>query len=187
MKKRLLLTGYGAFHTHNENPTEALCTEMKGQRVEGWDIETVVLPVIFSQIPDVLADMDLQQYDVVLFTGLAASRDEVTPEKVALNWLYSPDRADNSGQKVNEGRPLIPELPLAQMATFPVEELTDFLNDEGIKSKLSFSAGTYVCNSTFFHGLCYSLGKNQCAFIHVPSDVNVKGFAAALGRFLVRL
>lgn len=186
-KKRLLLTGYGAFHTHNDNPSEKLCEHMKGQEIEGWEIETKILPVVFSQIPDVLADMDLQSYDVVLFTGLAASRDEVTPEKIALNWLYSPDRADNSGKTVDVGEPLIPELPLAQMATFPVEELTDFLNVEGLKAKLSFSAGSYVCNSTFFHGLCYSLGKNQCAFIHMPQDVDVKKLASALSSFLVGL
>ena len=186
-KKRILLTGYGAFHTHNENPSQALCEQMASQKIEGWEIETKILPVVFAQIPDVLADLDLQSYDVVIFTGLAASREEVTPEKVALNWLYSPDRADNSGEKVLEGKPLIPELPLAQMATFPVEELTDFLNEQGIESKLSFSAGTYVCNSTFFHGLCYSLGKNKCCFIHLPQDVNVDQLAEALSCFLVRL
>ena len=186
-KKRLLITGYGAFHTHSDNPSEALCQVMAEQEVEGWEISTQILPIVFAQIPDVLADLDLQSFDVVLFTGLAASREEVTPEKVALNWLWSPDRADNSGEKVLEGRPLVPELSLAQMASFPVEELTDFLNDEGIESKLSFSAGTYVCNSTFFHGLCYSLGKNQCTFIHLPESVDVKKLADALSRFLIRL
>lgn len=186
-KKTVLLTGYGAFHTHSDNPSERLCDEFGALKIEGWDITTKVLPVVFSDIPDVLADLELGTYDIVLFTGLAASREKVTPEKIALNWLYSPDRADNSGKKVEEGEPLIPELPLAQMATFPVEDFTNFLNEEGIESKVSFSAGTYICNQTFFYGLSYSLGQNQCAFIHLPMNVDVKKFAETLGRFLTRL
>lgn len=186
-KKRLLLTGYGAFHTHKENPSEKLCLAMGQLKMEGLEIVTEVLPVVFSQIPDVLAEMDLQSFDYVLFTGLAASREEITPEKVALNWLYSPERADNAGEVIREGRPLVPELPMAQMASFPVEALTDFLKEEGFLAKLSFSAGTYVCNSTFFHGLCYSLGQNQCAFMHIPKDVDVEKLAASLGRFIATL
>ncbi len=186
-KKRILLTGYGAFHTHDENPSEKLCEAFSGLEVEGWEVETKVLPVIFSQIPDLLADLELGSYDAVLFTGLAASREEIMPEKIALNWLYSPDRADNAGVKYHEGEALIPELPLAQMATFPVEELTEFLKEEGMNARLSFSAGTYICNQTFFYGLSYSLGQNKCAFLHMPKDVDVKKLADALGRFLVRL
>lgn len=183
-KKNVLLTGYGAFHTHKDNPSEALCHEFSGLKIDGWEVTTKVLPVVFSEIPDVLADLELGQYDVVLFTGLAASRDEVTPEKVALNWLYSPDRADNSGVRIDEGAPLIPELPLAQMASFPVEKLTSFLNQKGVQAKLSFTAGTYICNQTFFYGLSYSLGQNKCAFIHMPKDVDVKSFAKRLAEFL---
>ncbi len=186
-KKRLLLTGYGAFHTHDENPSERLCLAMEQREVEGFEVHTSVLPVVFAQIPDILADLDLQSFDVILFTGLAASREEITPEKVALNWLYSPERADNSGQTIDEGRPLIPELPLAQMSTFPVEELTEHLLGDGLLAKMSFSAGTYVCNSTFFHGLCYSLGRNQCAFMHIPEDVNVDKLADSLCRFIASL
>lgn len=185
--RNVLLTGYGAFHTHNENPSEILCQEFGALKLDGWNITTKVLPVVFNEIPDILADLELGTYDVVLFTGLAASRNEVTPEKVALNWLYSPERADNSGKKVEVGEPLIPELPLAQMATFPVEELTKFLNEEGLTSKLSFSAGTYICNQTFFYGLSYALDQNKCAFIHMPSDIDPKKLAEALGRFLIRL
>lgn len=184
---RVLLTGYGAFDVHKENPSEALALAMENKSSKEVEIFTKILPVVFSEIPDVLADLDLASFDVVLFTGLAASRDKITPEKVALNWIYSPDRSDNSGVKIEEGKPLIPELPLAQMATFPVEKLTQFLKQEGFEASTSFSAGTYVCNATFFYGLCYSLGSNKCAFIHIPKDCDTEKLSDSLCRFLVTL
>lgn len=185
-KKRVLLTGYGAFDVHSENPSERLCEVMKDGDY-GFQLETKILPVVFSRIPDVLADLDLSSYDIVVFCGLAASREEVTPEKIALNWLYSPDRSDNEGVKVDRGEALIPELPLAQMSSFPVEALTAFLNDHGTKAKMSFSAGTYVCNATYFYGLSFSLGRNQCVFIHLPKDCDVVKLAKNLSDFIATL
>lgn len=181
---RVLLTGYGAFHTHSSNPSQRLMEVIDAKSDLPFECETKILPVVFSEIPEVLAEMDLSSYDVVLFTGLAASRNEVTPEKIALNWLYSPDRADNKGVKIEEGKPLIAELPLAQMATFPVEDLTNFLRGIGWKASTSFSAGTYVCNATFFYGLSFSLGQNKCAFMHIPSDCDVEKLSEDLCSFI---
>lgn len=184
---RVLLTGYGAFDVHKDNPSQHLAKAIEKKSSNDLEIVTKILPVVFSEIPDVLADLDLASYDIVLFTGLAGSREKITPEKVALNWIYSPERSDNSGVKIEEGRPLVPELPLAQMATFPVEELTKFLNEEGMEASLSFSAGTYVCNATFFYGLCYCLGQNKCAFLHIPKDCDVERLADCLSRFFIRM
>jgi len=185
--KKVIITGFGAFHTHRENPSEALIREMTSFKEE-IDYQTTLLPVVFSKIPGKVSELGpIEDADALIFCGLAASRNEITPEKIALNWVYSPERKDNEGVDFHVGRPLIEGAPLALMSTFNVEGLSDHFNNDQLKSRVSFSAGTYVCNQTFFEGLNRLKVKGletPCTFLHLPSDVDVKKLAASLHHFL---
>lgn len=181
-KKRLLLTGYGAFHTHNENPSLEVVRYFESNFTDSFRLTTKILPVEFARIEQEIDALYEDSFDLVIHLGLAASRDKVTPELFALNWLYSPDRKDNKGHLQTSGIKLQKDRgELAVKSEFPVEALSDYLERQGVPSKVSAHAGTYICNSTFY----YSLLKNpQAEFIHIPADCDVERFSKALSGFL---
>jgi pyroglutamyl-peptidase len=112
----------------------------------------------------------------------------VTPEKVALNWCYSPGRPDNRGKTFEKGEPLSKGAPTAYFSNFDGEGLTHFLKAKGMACELSFSAGTYVCNATYFKVLEIlekQKSKAQACFIHIPKDVNPDQLADYLIEFIL--
>lgn len=180
-EKHILVTGYGPFLDHKENPSLEVARFM-GKVFK--DCEGVELPVEFSKLDEALQAIKLSDYSIIYLLGLAGSRDQVTPEKVALNWCYSPGRPDNKGKTFEKGETLCEEEGNALFSSFPVEELTSFFNQKGINSELSFSAGTYVCNATYFKVLKECKGSNtQACFIHLPKDVDCQALAHALAEF----
>ena len=57
----------------------------------------------------------------------------------------------------------------AYFSTLPVRKMADAINDIGIPSQVSYSAGAYVCNDllyTLLHNF-KDTGK-RVAFIHIP-------------------
>lgn len=190
---RILITGFGPFHTHASNPSEELVKAIALKSNEQIEIVGEILPVVFSQIEKSFAKIhdkyDFKSFDAIIFCGLAASRVKVTPEKVALNWLYSKERKDNEGICFSVGKKIDNSVENALFSTFPVEELADFFNREGVSSEVSFSAGTYVCNSTFFHGLkkLKELGvpNTPCTFLHIPKDCSIEKLSSLIIEFLL--
>jgi pyroglutamyl-peptidase len=190
---RLLITGFGPFHTHRTNPSEELMKLVVQKQREGIEVVGEVLPVVFSRIRDCLEEVhkrhDLASFDAILFCGLAASRDKVTPEKVALNWVYSKERADNEGVSFHRGERIDAGVENALFSSFPVEDFANFLNKHGIESAVSFSAGTYVCNSTFFQGLrklgALNSSHTPCTFLHIPKDCDVENLSSLIIEFLL--
>ena len=144
---KILATGYGAFLNHTDNPSLSVARAMN-EMSEVCDCRE--LPVEFSKLDSALNEINLNQYDWIFLLGLAGARDLVTPEKVALNWCYSPGRPDNEGKTFEKGVELIENSATALFSTMAVEELNEFLGDRGVKAQLSFSAGTYVCNAPYY-------------------------------------
>lgn len=181
-KKRLLLTGYGAFHTHNNNPSLDVVRYFENNFRDSFSLTTKILPVEFDRIKEEIDALYENSFDFVIHLGLAASRNKVTPELIALNWLYSPDRKDNKGRLQASGIQLEESRgELAIKSEFPVEALGDYLERHGVPTKVSAHAGTYICNSTFY----YSLLKNpQAEFIHIPENCDIEKFSIGLSGFL---
>jgi pyroglutamyl-peptidase len=53
------------------------------------------------------------------------------------------------------------------MTKFPINELQDFLDKKEYPVKMSFSAGTYVCNNLYYKVLT-EYPNLKSIFIHVP-------------------
>jgi len=175
---KILVTGYGAFLDHTDNPSLRVARAMH-EMSEVCDCRE--LPVEFSKLDSALNEINLHQYEWIFLIGLAGARDLVTPEKVALNWCYSPGRPDNEGKTFEKGVELVKNSAAALFSTMAVEELTQDLNNKGILSQISFSAGTYVCNATYYKVLQrLEETSSKVVFIHIPKDVNINKLAQAL-------
>lgn len=134
------------------------------------EIVTATLPVVYDKCADVLYGL-LDEYrpDVVLCLGQAVGREGVSLEHAAVNVKASssPDNAGVtfSGEKIAEnGADSLP-------SNLPLKELSYALKEVGITAKISYSAGTYVCNNLFYHLMHYAsehAKRMQCGFIHIP-------------------
>jgi pyroglutamyl-peptidase len=103
----------------------------------------------------------------VICLGQAGGRECITPELVAIN-LRNADIPDNKGN-LPKDTPIVEGGREAYFSTLPVRKMTEAICSEGIASKLSYSAGAYVCNDLYYSLLhsFHQSGVGIC-FIHVP-------------------
>jgi pyroglutamyl-peptidase len=179
--KRLLLTGFVPFLDFSINPTQQIVEALNGQTIGGYQVIGALLPVEFSQSgPTLLQKFSEIEPDVVISLGLAAGREKITPERVAIN--CNDGEADNSGLK-NQDAPIIEGGPAAYFSTLPIRAMVNRLLEANIPSEISNTAGTYLCNNVMYHMLHYlhQQGKEAvvpAGFIHFPAShdlaVNMK-------------
>ena len=77
--------------------------------------------------------------------------------------------ADNAGQQP-VGTPVITDGPTAYFTTLPIKAMVNSLKQQGIPAAVSYTAGTYVCN-TVFYALMHQLKdkpKVRAGFLHIP-------------------
>jgi pyroglutamyl-peptidase len=115
--------------------------------------------------------MDKLQPDVYLGVGLAAGRTALSLEAVALN-LADWGNADADADGVSVSRvPIAPDGPAALLTTLPAEPILAAWRDAGIPGYLSQTAGSYLCNFSFYTAAraASALGRPcQVGFLHVP-------------------
>jgi pyroglutamyl-peptidase len=165
----ILLTGFEPFDGQLVNASwEAV------RRVEaGWAGEERLvvrrLPVSFrgarQQLRVAVADV---RPDVVVCVGEAGGRSAVGIERVAVNVIDAriPDADGSAPVDV----PVIAGAPAAFFSTLPVKACWSAAREAGTPAEVSESAGTYVCNATFY-ALAHLLDGRpgvRAGFVHVP-------------------
>ncbi len=173
---RVLVSGFEPFLDEKVNPTQEIahylnsCAAHDRKGWENLDVRAVVLPVLFEKAFERLEDeRKLFKPDVILSFGLAGGRETFDIEQVAINYRGGGQtvRGDNAGVS-SEGK--IEEFaPLSLSTSLPTEDLLKELSRAGIPAKMSFTAGTYVCNELFFKlqdRLRFT--RVRSGFIHVP-------------------
>jgi len=105
---------------------------------------------------------------VVLAIGQAGGRCDLSLERVAIN-VDDARVPDNAGaQPIDE--PGVPGGPAAYFTSLPVKAALLAMAKGGIPAEVSQTAGTYVCNHTFYrlmHELTSRPGVRG-GFVHVP-------------------
>ena len=166
--KRVLLTGFEPFAGASLNPSEQIVNALKASQIEGVELHTAVLPVVFTESSELLRHLiKLHKPDVVICLGQAEGRREISFERVAIN-LDDARLADNAGRVVLD-QPVVAGGPSAHFTTLPVKEMVAAVRAEGIAAGLSTTAGTFVCNHIFY-AMQHELAKTsvRSGFIHVP-------------------
>ena len=157
----VLITAFEPFGGRGYNPTERMLGMLPDERVE-----KLLLPTSFSRAPDLLrAKIEEVSPAAVICTGLASGRDRVSLEFAALN-IKDADICDNDGERAS-GESVIPGKPNALFTTLDLGAYSKIIRDAGIPCRVSYHAGTYVCNCVYYHLL--SLGVPG-VFIHIPDD-----------------
>jgi len=166
---KALVTSFDAFGGNSSNASQVAVSRLPG-RIGGMIVTTALLPTSFSRaIPVLRAAIARVVPDIVLCVGLAADRNAISIERIAVN-LDDARLPDNDGAQPLD-RPVVRGGPAAYFSTLPVRKIVTRLNTEKIPCELSMSAGTFVCNHVFYALMHLAAQRKQrfrAGFVHVP-------------------
>lgn len=166
---KILVTGFDPFGGETVNPAfeavKLLPDEIKGAKMIKLEIPTS----FYGSKKAVEEAVEMHRPDVVISIGQAGGRAEITPEWVAIN-LAEARIPDNDGNQPME-ESLVAEGPAAYFSTLPVKAMVENIRAHGLPSNISYTAGTYVCNSVMYrvlHMAATQYPGMKAGFIHVP-------------------
>lgn len=166
---KILVTGFDPFGGEQVNPAfEAV--KLLPDMISGADIIKLEIPTVFSKSGQVVED-GIKKYkpDVVVNVGQAGGRSCVAIEQVAINLAEARIPDNNGEQPINE--PIKQDGETAYFTNLPIKAMVKNVRDHGFPCHISYSAGTYVCNSLMYEVL-YMIHKKYAnirgGFIHVP-------------------
>jgi pyroglutamyl-peptidase len=171
-----LLTGFGPFGNVVSNPTERLVRHFATEAMAEHELTVCHLPTSFARAPALMqcaleqGGRDGRPFDNVLMLGVATGSARWRVERFGRNHddaLTDVDDFTPPARTIIEGAPDL--LPV----TFPVETMVTALEQAGLPSVASESAGAYLCNHVLFTTLHYLQSAQpsvRAGFLHVPAD-----------------
>lgn len=161
--RRIVVTGFEPFGGASVNASWEAVRTLDG-------VEKALLPVSFARAGEAIRRIAASAPDAVVCVGEAGGRSAISVERVAVN-LMDARIPDNDGARPVDV-PISPSGPAARFATLPTCRIFERVREAGLPAELSYSAGTYVCNGTFY-ALMEAIEAAEIpalgGFIHVPA------------------
>ncbi len=168
---KVLITGFEPFAGETLNPSWQVASSLDGWQLDDEvSVTAIKLPCVFKQSLLTLEQAINQlKPAVVIMLGQAGGCSQLKLEKIASNYIDAAV-ADNAGQQPRDCL-TASHGPAAYFSNLPINSMLQALHLQHIPAQLSLSAGSYVCNHSFY-GLMHLI-KNQYAsirggFIHLP-------------------
>lgn len=166
---KVLVTGFEPFGGERVNPSQEAMRRLPAT-LGGLRIATQLLPAAYAPSLGLLYEaIAREDPDIVLCTGEAGSRFDLTPERVAIN-VQDARILDNAGDQPID-TPVVAGGPAAYFTTLPIKAAVHALREAGLPASVSNSAGTFVCNHVFY-GLMHFAATRQArfrgGFMHLP-------------------
>lgn len=174
---KILVSGFEPFGGDHENPSMTLLPWLES-RVLPFELKTVLLPVSFQNGYATLQKTINEFHpDIVIATGFAKNRTEITVEKIGINWMDA-RIPDNDGFQPMQ-TPIDPQGPDGLFARLPLSQMVAASMSVGVPAKISTTAGEYVCNHVLYSLLNNNPGLT-CGFLHLQSTDVFEGVEAML-------
>ena len=167
----VLVTGFDPFGGSPVNPSWDAVHALHGRVIAGHRIVGGEIPTVFgASLHRLQALMDEHQPRLVLCMGQAGGRGAISLERVAIN-VNDARIPDNVGAQPID-LPILADGPAAYFTTLPIKAMLQTLLDAGVRAEVSQTAGTFVCNQTFY-GLMHLLAQPRWkgvrgGLVHVP-------------------
>jgi pyroglutamyl-peptidase len=165
--KTLLITGFEPFGGETLNPSWEAVKRLPDV-IGGYTLHKLLIPVLFGKSAEcVMRVAEETKPDVILCIGQAGGRDAITPEMVGINLRHSASPDNNGYQPTDE--PILQNGDKAYFSTLPVRRMAEAISASGISSRVSYSAGAYVCNDVLYTLLHhFENTPTRVGFIHIP-------------------
>ena len=167
---KILVTGFEPFGGSDVNSSWETAVLVGQQSFS--DVEVVVrqLPVCFGRVGDeIVGLLEELRPDALVMLGQRGKGVSVDVERIAVNLMDSA-KPDNGGCHPQE-EPIVSGGVPAYFSNLPVKGLRDSVLAAGVPSKVSNSAGLYVCNCAYYSALSAIQRLNsqiKCVFLHLP-------------------
>ena len=163
---KIIVTGFEPFGNETVNPSWEAVKALPDVAA-GVELVKLELPVVYDTCGSLIGQaIAAHEPAAVMLVGQAGGRSCITPEFVAIN--QRDGIADNSG-KAYSGTKIAYNGPDAFFSTLPVRKMVERMNEAGIPAKLSYTAGTYVCNNLMYEALRLTEETETiCGFVHIP-------------------
>lgn len=166
---KILITGFDGFGKDDYNPTFEAIKQL-ADSINNHQIIKLQLPTKYIEAKMILEHaLSMHQPDLILLTGQAAGRDKISLEKVALNVMHS--KIDDNANYRPKDVEIIADEDFSLLTEIDVITLANELNNQEVPAEVSYHAGTFVCNSTYFsllHLIKHNYKNSKGLFIHVP-------------------
>lgn len=185
---RILITAFEPFLQYPTNASMQILSHWTEDNPgsERVTFTTEILPVDYSLAEPRLCALHEDSFDFALHLGQSPRIDHYQLEMVALNLKSDPATPTS---------PLSPFGPTAFASQLPLESWCQDMQDHDLATSVSFHAGTYLCNATYYwsseiyrqRGL-----SNRSLFVHVPlidmaDSANAENEVRRGSRMLARL
>ena len=170
--RTVLLTGFEPFDQDVVNPSWEAVRQLDGVQLDD-DVRIVArrLPCAFATASECLLQLISElRPAMVIATGLAPGRSEISIERVAIN-VNDARIPDNLGEQPIDTEVVVGG-PAAYFSTLPIKAMAKAVREAGIAVSVSQTAGTFVCNQVFYR-LQHELAGTgvRSGFIHVPNQL----------------
>ena len=166
---KVLVTHFDPFGGESINPAKEAVVILP-DTIAGAEVIKLEIPTVFGKsLEKIERAMEEHNPDVVISVGQAGGRFGVTPERVAIN-------VDDARIKDNEGnQPIDVDIfedgAPAYFSNLPIKAMVSEMQNGGIPSSVSNTAGTFVCNHVMY-GVLHLVNTKyigvRSGFIHVP-------------------
>ncbi|MFD6093358.1 pyroglutamyl-peptidase I [Oerskovia sp. NPDC060338] len=176
----VLLSGFEPFDGATTNPSWLAVSALRDAWTGDEPLVAVELPCTFDGAwPALRAAIERHEPRVVIAVGLAGGTAAVRLERVAINVIDAriPDNAGSAPVDV----PVVADGPAAWFTGLPLKPSLVAVREAGVPVAVSSTAGTYVCNATFYALMQGVSGQEgvRAGFVHVP-DVESLPLAATV-------
>jgi len=148
--RTVLLTGFEPFDQDSVNPSWEAARRLDGFKID--EQVTIVarrLPCAFTTAGECLVKLiEELRPAMVIATGLATGRSEISIERVAIN-INDARIPDNLGEQPVDTA-VVAGGPAAYFSTLPIKAMVRAVREAGIAASVSQTAGTFVCNQVFY-------------------------------------
>jgi len=162
---KVLLTAFEPYDPWTSNSSWLTLVELTKDLPPGIDVRTRLYPVDYEQVRQRLTADLAEHYDVALHLGQAPGAAQIELEMIGINVRGSgegtPDRFV----------PLADDGPDAYRSQLPLSDWMIALRQAGFPARLSFHAGTFLCNGTLYlshHLVAKAKLSTQSTFFHIP-------------------
>ncbi len=162
---RVLISAFEPYGEWDQNASWDVLVEYLREYRTHPSVVTRRYPVSLHPMAEKLHADLAQGYDVVLHLGQAPGSSQIQLETIALNVAgMTRDAADHFGE-------LLEGAPVAYRTELPMGIWAAELRKHGIPTRVSYHAGTYLCNAAMFLSLHWYQQRTRSApvgFVHFP-------------------
>jgi len=141
---KLLLTGFEPFGGSEVNPSEEVVKALSKHSFSAVELHTTILPVDKEAGPaKLIQNFEETRPEAVVCLGEAGGRMVICIERIAIN-LMDYRIEDNAGSLI-KNQPIVLDGSAAFFCTLPVQAIVEGLKEAGVPTRLSLSAGAFLC------------------------------------------